>query len=206
MNGFIDYFTAPLLVFSIIMCVTPGPNNMMLAASGANFGYRKTLPHVLGILVGMNLLFLGAASGMATLLLAVPALHWGLKIVGTLYLLYFAVKIALLRPSGASEDSLDRTAGKPLSFITAALFQFMNPKGLVICISTLGIFTAPGPDYIPSVASVMLTFSAVCICTAGIWTGMGSALKRLMTRPRFHRIFNASLATLTAGTVLMLLF
>ena len=200
----LEFLRMPLLIFSFTVCVTPGPNNLMLAASGANFGYRRTIPHILGILVGMNLLFLCTASGLAGILMAIPSLYWVLKIGGASYLLYFAWKIAMARGPNSKETN-GGGPNKPISFVTAGLFQFMNPKGFVIGLSTLSVFAAPGPAYRLSVIAIMLVFTFVCIFTTSLWAGAGSILRRQMKTASFCKAFNISLALLTAATVLVLL-
>ncbi|MBN2529454.1 MAG: LysE family translocator [Deltaproteobacteria bacterium] len=201
----LEFMTIPLLLFAITMCITPGPNNMMLAVSGANFGYRRTLPHILGILVGMNMLFVCAASGLAAVLVALPPVHWILKIGGTAYLLFFSWKIALIRPAEQTTSDTAQSP-RPLSFINASVFQFMNPKGLVTGVSTVSVFSVPGSSYNTSVAAIMFTFNIVCVFTTSIWTGVGTIFQQKMKHQRFSRIFNVSVAALTATTVVLILF
>lgn len=192
-------FSIPLLLFSITMCVTPGPNNMMVAASSVNFGYKKTIPHMAGIILGMNLLFLLAASGVAALLLAHPLVHTLLKIVGCIYLLYLAFKIATMN-SSKNGIHIER----PITFTNALLFQFLNPKGTVIIISAIATFATPGTNYTSTVMGIILTFNIVCFFTLWIWSGLGLTIRKLLEHKKMFRWFNIFLGILTAATVFMI--
>src|SRR5882672_3861123 len=118
----LETFTAAL-IFALAMAFTPGPNNVMLAASGARFGIRRTLPHLAGVTIGFPVMILLVGLGLASILLASPMLQLGMKIVSCAYLLWLALQIA--RSSGAGSD---KNGAKPMSFLQAAAFQWVNPK------------------------------------------------------------------------------
>ena len=123
----IEMFTA-LVIFASAMAFTPGPNNVMVTASGVNFGFRRTLPHILGITFGFVVLLVGCAAGLGAIFTAYPPLQIVLKAAGAIYLLWLAWKIATAKP--AADD--DERVGRPITFLQAALFQWVNPKAVVI--------------------------------------------------------------------------
>lgn len=139
----------PVLMFAISMTGSPGPNNVMVTASGANYGYLRTIPHVVGIAVGCVLLYTLMGLGVGALLKTYPALDWVLKAVGSAYLLYLAWRIATAPPpalvqihedadSGTSADDVQKS--KPLTLWQAALFQVSNPKAWVIGMTLMASF------------------------------------------------------------------
>lgn len=134
----LDAFLA-LLVYALVTSITPGPNNLMLLASGVNFGIARTVPHMLGISIGFLVLLLAVGFGLGAVLTAFPALHTGLKIAGAVYLLYLAWKIAMSRSlSGKGE-----TNARPMRFVDAAAFQWVNPKAWVMAITAMAVYTNP---------------------------------------------------------------
>jgi threonine/homoserine/homoserine lactone efflux protein len=190
----------PLMAFAIACCITPGPNNMMLTASGANFGFVKTIPHILGIVFGMVVMYVVAALGLGTLFTLYPQVQTLLKIGGIAYLFYLSWKIAMAAPGGDS-----RSRGKPLTFMQAAAFQFLNPKAFMIVVSSLSTFTLSGDRYITSAIVVTIVFIFTALPSISIWAGFGTAIGRLLKNPRGIRVFNISMGGLTAGSALLLL-
>jgi len=137
-----DTFLA-LLVYAFVTSVTPGPNNFMLLASGVNFGFTRTLPHMCGIGFGFFTLLLGVGFGLGALLTAFPQLHLALKIAGGVYLLYLAWKIASSRSMGKAGDAKAR----PMTFVEASLFQWVNPKAWVMAITAMAVYADPVSPY-----------------------------------------------------------
>src|SRR6186713_525501 len=131
-----DAFLA-LLVYAFVTSVTPGPNNLMLLASGVNFGFVPTIPHMLGISGGFLALLLAVGFGLGAVLTAFPSLHLVLKIAGGLYLLYLAWRIAMSRSLAKDGE----TKGRPMTFLEAAAFQWVNPKAWVMAVSGMAIYT-----------------------------------------------------------------
>jgi len=131
-----ETFTAVLL-FSLVMGFTPGPNNVMLAASGARFGIARTLPHLTGVTIGFPVMVLLVGLGLASILLASPKLQLGMKIVSCAYLLWLAFQIA--RSASASSSTGD---GKPMTFLQAAAFQWINPKAWLMAVGAISAYTA----------------------------------------------------------------
>lgn len=179
-----------LVVFAAVMSGTPGPNNMMLLASGVNFGFRRTVPHMLGISFGVMLLLLAIGFGLHEVLLRWPVIFTVIKYAGGLYLLWLAWKIA---NSGPLEDGTGETKGRPMSFIEAAAFQWVNPKAWVMAVGAMATYTSESA-YTVTVLIVALVFAVVCGPATGTWTVFGVALKRLLQNPKANRIFNIAMA------------
>jgi threonine/homoserine/homoserine lactone efflux protein len=179
-----------LLLFAFTTSVTPGPNNMMLLASGVNFGFRRTIPHMFGIGGGFFLLLLGVGFGLGAALAAFPPVFIALKIAGGLYLLWIAWKIATSRTLGEG-----KAGAAPMSFWAAAAFQWVNPKAWVMAISAMAAYTDPG-RYTLTVVVVALTFAIVGIPTLSTWAGFGSALREWLSHPVRLKWFNMIMAIL----------
>ncbi len=191
----------PLIIFAIACCITPGPNNIMLTASGANFGFRRTIPHILGVTSGVVALQVLTAMGLGLIFSRFPQLQLILKVLGSLYLLYLAWKIATIPSLGTTEKK-----GRPFTFFQAALFQFLNPKALVMTFSSMTTFTIAGDQYFSSAAQIVIVFGIMCLPSISLWAGFGTAIGRLLSSPRRFRIFNLSLGTITALSVVVIIF
>lgn len=179
-----------LLAFAFVASATPGPNNLMLLSSGVTFGFRRTIPHMLGIGIGFVLLLLAVGAGLGALLAAVPALHLALKIAGGLYLCYLAYRIAT---SGAP-DAEDSDA-KPLGFWGAVAFQWVNPKGWVMAVTAMAAYTDPG-NYWLTMLIVAGAFGLVNLPSVSIWAGLGVMLRNWLSDPVRLRVFNITMAVL----------
>jgi len=193
-------FLVPVLVYTLSVTITPGPNNLMVTASGVNFGFKRTLPHITGIFFGFFGLNLLVMAGVGAVLLAVPQLHWGLKIAGSLYLLWLAWNIAT---AGGIADA-DGDA-KPLRWWQAALFQIVNPKAWAMAITGIATFSLPGDAYWPSALAVAFAFAAMTYPCCGFWAALGSQLRRWLEDPVKRRWFNGTLGALTALSVVFIL-
>lgn len=192
---------APVILFSFAMTATPGPNNMMLTASGANFGFRRTLPHIFGVTLGCVGLMAAVALGLGNLFMAWPVLQSGLKVVGSAYLLWLAWKIATAAPP--STDA--RLKGQPMSLWQAAAFQFANPKAWVMAISGVASFTLAGDGYLLSALLLIGLMALVTLPAISIWAGFGVAVGRLLKTAAHWRLFNLSMGGLTAACVALIL-
>ena len=199
----LDTFYLPVALFAFSMSATPGPNNVMLTASGANYGFRRTVPHMLGISSGFLSLIALVAAGLGALFLQYPTLQTALKIAGSAYLLYLGWKIACTAPRRVDADSTD---GRPLTYWQAATFQYANPKAWVMAISAVSAFTLTGSDYLLSAIAVSLVCAAVNLPSISLWAGFGVALGRLLRTPRAWRVFNVAMGALTAGCVVLIAF
>lgn len=183
----------PLLSFVLVTSITPGPNNLLLAASGSRFGVWRSLPHVLGIHAGVYLLVLLCAAGAGRLLTAAPAVPLALKVFGSVYLLYLTWQIVGLRVAGRASDG----AGRPMRSVEALAFQFANPKAWIMVVTGLNLALAPagGP---PSRASLLLigTFLTVGLVCNVAWLAAGASLQRVWEQGRSRRLVNGVLAGL----------
>jgi len=173
----------------------------MLTASGANFGFKRTIPHILGIQGGLLSLMALTALGLGVVFRQFPQLQTILKIAGSGYILYLAWKIARI-----SSLKNAKKEGKPFTFFEAALFQFLNPKALVMAISAMTTFTIAGPDYASSAITVTLVFAVICLPSISFWAGFGVAVGRLLNTPRRCRIFNTTLGAVTALSVILIIY
>ncbi|MGG6893835.1 LysE family translocator [Rhizobium sp. BR 315] len=185
----LDTFLA-LLLFAFTTSITPGPNNMMLFASGVNFGFRRTIPHMLGIGVGFLSLLLGVGLGLGAVLHTVPLLYTVLKFAGGVYLVWIAWKIGTSRSLTESEDS-----AQPMSFMSAAAFQWVNPKAWVMAVTAMATYTNE-QLYLFSVLLVGLAFAAVNVPSVSTWAGFGSALRDWLADPVRLKWFNITMAVL----------
>ncbi len=187
----------PLLAFVFVSTITPGPNNLLLAASGIRFGVRRTLPHVLGIHIGVYGLVVLCGMGLGQMLLALPGAAFGLKIFATVYLVYLAWKIMGMQITGEMQTE------RPMKVWEAALFQLSNPKAWMMAVSGLNIALAIDNSMILAGIALCVGFAtlgAVCNLT---WVYLGASLQSALAKPGMARWINISLATLTALTVLM---
>ncbi len=192
---FTDTFLA-LLIFAFVSSVTPGPNNLMLLASGVNFGFRRTIPHMLGIAGGFGVLLLAVGLGLGALLTAYPGLHIGLKIAGGAYLLYLAWKIASSRSLGEKT----RATGKPMTFLAAAAFQWVNPKAWVMGLTAMSLYTDPARPMLSTVL-VAAAFVLVNFPSVSVWAGFGQALRGFLADPVRLKWFNIAMGLLLAATL-----
>jgi threonine/homoserine/homoserine lactone efflux protein len=185
----LDTFAA-LVLFAFTTSITPGPNNMMLFTSGVNFGFRRTIPHMLGIGAGFLSLLLGVGLGLGALLHTVPLLYTVLKFAGGAYLLWIAWKI------GSSRSlSEGKTSAAPMSFLSAAAFQWINPKAWVMAVTAMATYTNPNVYFI-SVLIVGFAFALVNVPSVSTWAGFGSALRDWLSDPTRLKWFNITMALL----------
>ncbi len=178
---------ASLVVFAFVTSVTPGPNNLMLLASGVNFGFRRTVPHMFGIGTGFLSLLLAVGFGLGALIQAFPPVHLTLKIVGAAYLIYLAWKIAMSRSVGEG-----RSTGRPLTFWQAAAFQWVNPKAWVMALAAMAAYT-DAEDYVFSVLMIGFVFALVNVPSVSVWAGFGTALRSFLADPIRLKWFNTAM-------------
>ena len=190
----------PVALFAVSMSITPGPNNVMVTASGANFGYRRTIPHLLGIGLGYPAMVCAVGFGLGGVFDAVPEVHTVLKYVGSGYILWMAWKIATA--SGISQTT--EQPGRPLTFLQAAGFQWVNPKGWVVAVGAISTFTSLQGDLLLEVGAITLTFACVNYPCASLWTLFGVGIGRLLKRGRWLRIFNMAMGLLLVISIVPL--
>ena len=188
------------VVFAVVTSITPGPNNVMLTATGANVGIRRGMPHVLGVALGFALMLFVFAAGAGAALLANPAFMGALRIVGIAVLLWLAWKIAT---AGRGEAAARR---RPVGFFEAAAFQWVNPKAWLICAGAAGSFLqADGAPAVLQAALLASIFTAVGAPCTLVWLGFGAAMQRVLRTDTALRTFNVAMALLLAASVLVLL-
>ena len=180
----------PLSTFIFVSSITPGPNNVMLAASGANFGYQRSVPHMLGITVGAAVMLLLVGAGLGAVFAQWPQLYVGLQWVGAMYLVWLAWKIAT---SGQARTGCVRA--QPLSFLQAAAFQWVNPKAWLMTVGVVAAYTTP-QAYWPSLLMAMVVMLLVNYPCISVWTLFGTVLGRCLQSQRAVRIFNGVMAGL----------
>ena len=184
-----------LIGFALVSSITPGPNNMMLMASGANFGMRRTVPHMLGVAIGFTVMIALVGVGLVGLFEAWPPAFKILKIVSAVYLVWLAWKIATAPPPSATRDG----GGRPMTFVQAALFQWVNPKAWTMALTAITVYA--GSRNVPAVLAVALAFGVINLPSVGIWAAMGQYLQRWMTDDRSRRLFNWGMAALLVGSL-----
>jgi threonine/homoserine/homoserine lactone efflux protein len=190
----------PLLIafvmFAAVMFFTPGPNNIMLLSSGLTYGFRRSIPHVAGIVIGFAFMVGAVGLGLGTIFISYPVLQTILKYAGAAYLVYLAVVIAISGPVAASQDN----ARGPMTFWGAAMFQWVNVKGWVMVIGTITAYAgiAGFPWNILIQVIISLGMGALS-CVA--WALFGSALRPWLTSPRTVRAFNLVMAALLLASL-----
>ncbi len=194
---------ASALAFVVAMSATPGPNNAMVTASGASWGFARTVPHMLGISIGFPLMLVAVAFGAGEMLRAYPWIHGALRWVGAAYLLWLAWRIATAEP--ATRDGGDPRGGRPLTFLQAALFQWVNPKAWIIAVGAVVTFTTAGHgDVLARALLLAVMFMAVTLPTTAMWTSVGVGAARLLRTRRALRVFNLMMAALLVVSLLPL--
>ncbi len=182
----------PLVLFAAAVTLTPGPNVVLVTASAANFGFRRTLRQMLGITFGFGSMVLATGLGLAGVVHAEPRLHAVLKYAGAVYLLYLAWRIAHADAAGASDRA------RPIGFVEATLFTWMNPKAWVSALGAAAAFTTIGGDLLWESAVISTVLAAFCLLSTVLWAGFGAAIGRYLAAPRMRKAFNWSMAGLLA--------
>ncbi|WP_350333348.1 LysE family translocator [Coralliovum pocilloporae] len=190
-------FLAPLFLFAFTASATPGPNVLMLAASGVNFGFRRTVPHMAGIVIGFPVMIVAVGLGLGELFTRFPLLHQVLKGLGAAYLLWLAWKIA-----NASSVSGDKQAAKPFGFFQAAGFQWVNPKAWIMAISAIAAFATLEASFAGQVMMIALVFGLVGIPSVIIWAAFGTGIRRYLKSDRHLRLFNRTMALLLVASLI----
>ena len=190
-----DVFLA-LLLYAFVTSISPGPNNLMLLASGVNFGFMRTIPHMVGIAIGFLVLLLAVGFGLGAILTAFPALELALKVAGGAYLLYLAWKIAMSRTLGNARDGRAR----PMTFLEAAAFQWVNPKAWAMAVGAMSLYTNHAQPFF-SVLVIGFAFAAVNFPSVSTWAGFGVALRGFLADPVRLKWFNIAMGLLLAATL-----
>ena len=177
-----------LTTFATVAAFTPGPNNLLLAASSANFGLHATLPHMLGVIVGFTLLVTLAALGLGWLLSVIPSLQWILRLLGLVMILNIAYRLA-------NSHSLDRKhSPRTMRFFEAVLFQWINPKGVVVIVSAISAYTTPATIVWSEVVILISLFFIVTAGSVALWSYAGAIIAKSLHHPARLRWFNRGAA------------
>jgi len=194
----VELFTA-LATFAFVTVITPGPNNLMLMASGANFGFRRTMPHMVGIGIGMPVLVICVGIGVMQLFDLWPASYTILMVLSVAYLLYLAWKIANAAPPKGVQ-----ARGRPLTFLQAAAFQWVNPKAWSMALSAITLYaTSRDADAVLWVAGMYLVMT---LASTTFWVALGQQMQRVLNSPRRLRMFNIAMAVLLVATLIPVLW
>lgn len=185
--------------FAFVTSATPGPNNMMLMASGANFGVRRTIPHMLGVAWGFALMIVLVGLGIDRLIAANPALESALKWISLAYMLWLAWKIANAAPP---QQAPRAPQARPFTFLQAAAFQWVNPKAWAMALGALSAYAAG----VGGALVVGAVFAVINLSSVSIWAISGQGLRRLLTTPVRLRLFNITMAVLLVASMLPVLW
>lgn len=185
------------LPFLASMGFTPGPNNILVASSGVNFGFRATIPHILGVTVGYPLMLFIVGLGLARVFIAVPQTHLVLKYLCMLYLLYLAWRIATASAGGES-----RKTAKPLTFMQAAAFQWVNGKGWVVALSAVTTYTVVNSTLLLQIVALSGIALLITLGSVSTWTMFGAMLRQFLHTERRRRGFNYSMAALLVASII----
>jgi len=188
--------------FALAMSATPGPNNTMVAASAANFGLRRTVPHVLGVTLGFPAMLVLVALGAAEGLQEAPALQRALRWLGAAWLLWLAWRIATAVPAGAATAGPSRA--RPMGFLEAALFQWVNPKAWMIAAGAIAAYTG-GEGLLAEALLLAALFAAATLASLGAWAALGAGMARVLAGPRAMRAFNRVMGVLLALSLVVVL-
>jgi|TARA_B110000908_G_scaffold79170_1_gene94880 threonine/homoserine/homoserine lactone efflux protein len=188
----------PLIIFALVGLFSPGPNVVMLTASGARFGFRATLPHLLGVPIGTGLIAAASALGLSAILLAAPNLKLAFQILAALWILWLAYKTAQAGRAGKAEDR-----GRPFRFHEAILFQAINPKVWAITLAASAGFGI-GLSAPLEALRLLIVFSAVNLGVCLFWTTIGHLLSGFLNSERVWRGFMTTMAIVMATTVILI--
>jgi threonine/homoserine/homoserine lactone efflux protein len=184
----------PYATYSFVMSITPGPNNVMLTASGANFGFRRTVPHLMGVFIGYAVQLIAVCAGLGALFTKWPILQAILQWAGAAYLLWLGWK--LVRSGEVAQGKV----AEPITFLQAAAFQFVNPKAWVMSLSAVALFLPAGIGIVPAVGYLVLMALPVNLPCMSAWALFGSSMRGLLTRRMPRLAFNVSMAVALAAT------
>lgn len=187
------------MLFAVTNLFTPGPNNIMLTASGANYGLRRSLPHILGVDIGFSVMVFIVGLGFGVVFATAPELQTALRWIGAGFMIYLGLRIAT---AGRAKDGTRR--GRPFRFIEAAAFQWVNPKAWTMAVGAFAAFAPPETAAWFVAAVFAAIFFVVGLASSTTWTAFGTAIGRLLHTDRRLRIFNVTLGALTIASVALL--
>lgn len=184
-----------LALFALVSSITPGPNNLMLMNSGASFGIKKTIPHVLGVVIGFDIMVMLVGTGIMGVFERYPIGAEILKVASIAYLLYLSYQIAT---STSAPEQTDAQA-KPMSFLQAALFQWINPKAWTMALTAISVY-ATSTDF-KAVLFVTVVFGLINLPSVSVWVFLGKKMQSILTNQTRLRAFNMTMALLLVGSI-----
>jgi len=187
---------APLVLFAVVSTVSPGGATTLATASGSQFGFRRSIPLMVGIAVGLASLAAGAAAGLAGLLMAAPGLMLVMKAAGSAYLLWLAWKVARSGP-----PNLSATAAVPTTLLGGACLLWLNPKGWAMALGAAASFAMLASGPLQLAALLGATFGLAALASLSLWCAAGIVLAQLLKTPRQWRVLNAVLGVLLAASI-----
>jgi threonine/homoserine/homoserine lactone efflux protein len=183
------------------MLITPGPNNILLLSSGLNFGYKKTIPTILGVMLGFSIMIVFVGLGLGVVIQTYPYILEIIKFVGILYLFYLAYKIAI-----STTDIKDTThSNKPFTFVQIVVFQWINPKAWIMAITTLSIYINDINNSTKEVVTIAIVYLVVSIISTNIWALGGVFLQNILKNKKHLKLFNILMAILIVSSVFPIL-
>lgn len=189
-----DLFLA-FVAYAFVTSITPGPNNTLLLASGATYGFRRTVPMILGVTLGFSFMVLAVGLGLGGVFLASPMLHDIIRVTGAGYLAYLAWKMA-----SAPVEGIDRSDARPLGFARMAAFQWVNPKAWIMAVGAVATY-APQERFIANIALLALVYLMVNAPCVTLWAGFGTMLRGILASPLRQRLFNIVMALMLLGSL-----
>jgi threonine/homoserine/homoserine lactone efflux protein len=186
---------AGFLVFALVASITPGPNNLMMMASGTTFGLRRTLPHMAGVVLGFGAMTAAVGLGLAGVLKASPILFSVLRWAAAAYILYIAWRMVTARGPGVAV-----TDERPMSFLAAVSFQWINPKAWVMALGAVGTYAEHG-RFLVDVATIAVCFMLMTVPSSLVWTSFGAAIRRWFKKPSHLKAFNWTMAILLVASM-----
>jgi threonine/homoserine/homoserine lactone efflux protein len=190
-----------LAAFAFVAAITPGPNNLMLMTSGVKYGFGRTLPHLAGVILGFAIMVALVGLGLDVILQRYPQILPVMRVVGSIYMVWLALTIALAKPISEIEPG-----GRPIGFFAAAGFQWVNPKAWVMALSALATYAGVVDGYTGSVLLIAVLSGLITIPCSSAWTLFGASLSRLLKDPRVARPFNWTMAALLVASIAPTLF
>ncbi len=190
----------PYILYCIAMSGTPGPNNVMVLASGVNYGYRRTIPLIMGINIGFSLMMFIMAVGLGSVFLAEPRLQWAMKFIGVVYMLWLAWKIATA--SGVGEGDIGE---RPMTFLQGAAFQWVNVKAWMMILGAISVYGPPGQEPLGVALYLSLVMLVAGSPPTHVWTLFGVGIRRFLRNPAALRVFNITMALLPVASLIPML-
>jgi len=185
--------------FAFVSSITPGPNNLMLMSSGTNFGFRRTIPHLLGVSIGFTAMIVLIGLGIAEAFAAFPIAYEILKVLSVIYLLYLAWHIATAS-APAIDDAKAAAKAKPMTFVQACLFQWVNPKAWTMALTAVSVYVPP-THKVSGLIVCAVIFGLINLPSVAVWTVMGAQIRKFLSDQKKLRIFNVTAALLLVASL-----